>query len=192
VIAGSTVWWGPNPAPTPGGDVLIWQFKDRAAALDSQGAISFIEQHLRTAKNGWKDECQALYDRCDKWPHDCGEQPDTDEDGIVDVCDDCPTVHNPEQLDSDDDPDHDGIGAACDFCPELALSLREPWLSNCNYELELGLAFAGFAAPPVLGKGSAPNARAEYRHAFRHDACDPTPCPRHALTSEGQLQRTGL
>lgn len=39
--------------------------------------------------------------------------PDTDGDGVPDVCDNCPSVANPSQVDSD----HDGIGDACDNCP---------------------------------------------------------------------------
>jgi len=42
--------------------------------------------------------------------------PDTDGDGIPDVCDNCITVPNPSQVDTD----HDGIADACDNCPTLA------------------------------------------------------------------------
>jgi hypothetical protein len=40
--------------------------------------------------------------------------PDTDNDGVADRDDVCPTVADPEQLDSD----RDGFGDACDFCPD--------------------------------------------------------------------------
>ena len=40
---------------------------------------------------------------------------DQDDDGIPDYEDNCPSVHNPEQLDTDSD----GIGDACDNCPDV-------------------------------------------------------------------------
>jgi hypothetical protein len=46
-------------------------------------------------------------------------QPDSgDTDGVPAACDNCPTVNNPDQLDSD----HDGVGDACDNCPHVANS----------------------------------------------------------------------
>lgn len=40
--------------------------------------------------------------------------PDSDNDGIVDDCDNCPIEFNPSQIDSD----NDGVGDACDNCPD--------------------------------------------------------------------------
>ena len=45
-------------------------------------------------------------------PPDCSQGVDTDGDGFVDACDNCPSVANSPQY----DPDGDGLGDACDNC----------------------------------------------------------------------------
>jgi hypothetical protein len=67
--------------------------------------------------NGIPDECQAdfdndgLIDVCDNCPAIGNPgQADGDADGVGDVCDNCPTVPNPDQADFD----CDGVGDACD------------------------------------------------------------------------------
>jgi len=59
--------------------------------------------------------------------------PDTDQDGIKDFCDNCMTMPNPEQ----EDYDGDGIGDACDPCPFCAgmppcLTMSGPMESQPN------------------------------------------------------------
>lgn len=66
-----------------------------------------------------------------------GVGPDTDGDGIVDTCDNCPFDSNPNQADADndgagdvcdicpgfddwEDPDGDGLPSGCDNCPDVA------------------------------------------------------------------------
>jgi hypothetical protein len=41
--------------------------------------------------------------------------PDTDADGLIDPCDNCPALHNQSQSDTDGD----GVGNACDNCIDL-------------------------------------------------------------------------
>ncbi len=43
-------------------------------------------------------------------------QTDSDGDGVLSACDNCPAVSNPDQLDSD----ADGVGDACDNCPSVS------------------------------------------------------------------------
>lgn len=70
--------------------------------------------------NSIPDECQAdtdldgIIDTCDNCPlvYNPG-QFDVDLDGHGDVCDNCPAIYNPTQQDADGD----GMGDACDLCP---------------------------------------------------------------------------
>jgi len=45
---------------------------------------------------------------------DCPDDTDTDSDGVMDACDNCPTEHNPDQ----EDFDNDLLGDACDDCTD--------------------------------------------------------------------------
>lgn len=66
--------------------LLLWNSAAPATSSDCNG-------------NGIPDECEL----------------DTDGDGFIDACDNCPNHPNPDQIDSDADE----IGDACDNCPNL-------------------------------------------------------------------------
>ncbi len=71
----------------------------------------------------------------------CIADVDTDEDGLGDLCDNCPNVANYNSIDGQPDADHDGIGDACDDCtdsdydgygnPDLSASINCIGEDNC-------------------------------------------------------------
>lgn len=92
--------------------------------------------------NGIRDRCdieQGLSGDCngDLIPDMC--QPDTDEDSVADVCDNCPLFGNTDQADRDGD----GVGDACDPCPDSPSPcppLTRP--SDCNSDGDLDISDA--------------------------------------------------
>jgi len=117
---------------------------------------------------------------------------DPDGDGIASLYDNCPLVHNPEQLTTFDDPDGNGIGAACDACPGFSALSQIP---NRNFEVELALAYPTRTNAPVVvlrrsdyaSDAAFAQARAERLDTFRPDVCDPYPAPLAKLQSGGDL-----
>ena len=76
----------------------------------------------------------------------------SDGDGVCEQSDLCPTVADPQQLDTDDD----GVGDACDNCPELA----NPAQADCDAN-QIG-------DPCDVAFGNAPDCNAN----DRPDSCD--------------------
>lgn len=103
------------------------------ADVDADGVVDCQDQCLETAPgvevgangcpvddcndNGVDDQLDlqrgdSLDCDGDGLPDEC--QPDTDADGLIDPCDNCPDTKNADQLDTDGD----GLGDACDDMPE--------------------------------------------------------------------------
>ncbi len=202
----------PFPVPVfipPGFTGLL--FANVNAGIDTSKTIDFLNDatsdlgyHVIDPRGYFDGECPAYLAKCDAWGglDICTilEKQDADDDGVIDICDNCPTVYNPEQVTVGDDPKKtgNGHGAACDFCPELAYSGGPGPADNCNYEAELANAYDnGLAAPPVLGKpADTPiakymfqKAKEKYLNAFRPDVCDAVTCPRQSM---GSSQGPGL
>jgi hypothetical protein len=59
-------------------------------------------------------------------PRSCSQQTthDEDHDGVVDACDNCPGISNPDQADGD----HDGVGDACD--PRAGMADHIAWFES--------------------------------------------------------------
>ncbi len=175
------------------------------AAVDSPETVAFVKNtKLSSGTNAtnagvidingdFDGECAAL-----KFCQGSACDADLDNDGIVDLCDNCPTVFNPFQKFQDDDLDGDGIGAACDTCP--AIAVKDDVLHNCNYEAELSISFPNALARPTLaGPPLSNNANSDFTAAsiassmvaqlalfanFKGDKCDSAPCPAQARTTE--------
>ena len=138
--------------------------------------------HIVNPKGYFDGECPNYYAKCvyGMAPGcDKEETTDTDGDGVMDICDSCPKIPNPEQLSVDDDPDNDGYGAACDFCPGHYSQSSDPQIANCNYDAELANAYPGLSTPP-LPKTAAE--KVKYLKAFKPDACDKAACPSATLS----------
>ncbi|MBI4952383.1 MAG: hypothetical protein HY908_10150 [Myxococcales bacterium] len=155
--------------------------------LFSGGAAWVLQQTIHghgilDPKGWWEGECPNATHACEDWG-DCDDT-DTDGDGVIDACDDCIFVHNPEQLTEDDDPDHNHHGAACDVCPGRSYD-QDVLKGNGNGEVELAVYDDEATRTPVLPIGLDFFARqTRYLDTFRPRVCDAAPTPNGALTSQ--------
>lgn len=83
---------------------------DISDIADNQSTV-YIRFTMGTTDSGWR-YCGWNIDDIEVSAYIC-DNTDTDEDGILDVNDNCPFIYNPDQLDSD----RDGVGNLCDNCP---------------------------------------------------------------------------
>lgn len=164
-------------------------------ALDSPGAQAFLHNAKTSDGHHLFDRFGFMEGECEAYSQTLNDT-DADADGVADVCDNCPTVFNPEQLTDNDDPDNDGIGQACDFCDSDGLKTQIAF--DRNYEAELGETYPGFTAPRIIDHDTYPDIneqiysgvykeRARFKAAFRGDACDPVPVATQEIKPGGSL-----
>ena len=97
----------PDPATRYGGDHLIG-FRSTSSEL-----TEFAFEDL-SVNSDW-DFDDVVYTVASRLERPACDGPDSDRDGVPDVCDNCPSVANPDQRDSDGDL----VGDACDNCVDV-------------------------------------------------------------------------
>ncbi len=98
---------------------LCLGFHDQSSWFNNDGDVVVTLTLAQDCNNnGVPDECEL----------------DTDTDGVIDACDNCLAVANPDQADGDGD----GMGDACDGCP-----LDPANVMNCNIPAASDCAVAG-------------------------------------------------
>jgi hypothetical protein len=178
---------GSECRPVPDSYTLVqagrtWRWL-RALLARDYGGQAWFEDTDRDGVPDEEDNCPARFNPRVLVSPDVRQQPDEDEDGWGDACDNCWTEPNPDQANGDRTrgptaecpnlgPDmtrafHDGIGDACDPCPSIAEHTAEN--TNARYESEFG----SFIDPPLP--------------AFS-DACDPDPAIPERVLLEPRLR----
>lgn len=110
---------------------ILYRIQSHAIVCDGWRVIGDSKQYH--FNYGWDDSHNAWYaldnlhcnwSGCDPMVEymirDIKPVPDSDQDGLVNPFDNCPTEFNPDQIDSDED----GIGDICDNCPNVPNELQ--------------------------------------------------------------------
>ncbi len=114
-----------KPGIPDGFDEIVFRVKIPPIGREAHGATICIDSSFYRPNNYWIWAVTGAQPFLPGWdgPHcfefdSCAFQPDPDGDGVAGVCDNCPTVANPDQA----DVDLDGSGDLCDNCPTVANS----------------------------------------------------------------------
>lgn len=128
--SGGPLYWGTGPT------ALVCGVTSNGRAVNFGGSANWA----RTTEDENKEWIRRAAQVNGDWRGECTNAPPIEseragsEDGYYDQCDNCPTVYNPDQKDSD----HDGIGDACDNCPFV----WNPDQTNSNASVEQDHFFA--------------------------------------------------
>ncbi|HOW70265.1 MAG TPA: SUMF1/EgtB/PvdO family nonheme iron enzyme [Phycisphaerae bacterium] len=101
---------------------------DGAASDAFSSSVSIIGGHVLIGAPGSGSSSGSAYVYAFE-NHDCNDndipdecEADSDHDGVIDACDNCPTIPNPDQADGDGD----GVGDACD-APFIKSAVSRSW-----------------------------------------------------------------
>jgi hypothetical protein len=120
-------------------DIHVQQIQHNATSL-GEFDVDFLQlvTYLPGGTPNTDSDGDGVIDACDNCPGASNSsQTDSDHDGFGDACDNCPTVNNQAQTDTDGD----GVGDACDNCRTVANATQVDWdadaigdaCDNCIY-----------------------------------------------------------
>jgi len=127
----ATNWYSMIQDEIDAGRPILYRIQNHAIVCDGWRIVSESRQYhfnygWDDSHNAWYalDELYCNWDGCDPMVEymvrNIEPIPDSDNDGLINIYDNCPTEYNPDQ----EDADEDGVGDICDNCPNVENPLQ--------------------------------------------------------------------